>query len=157
MFKLCWKSVCFATRTITIEALNTKTLRTRQVAMTQRLFDELLTLWNSSTQQPEELVFGLTNNVRRSFMSVCKIAGIKHGGIDGLTIHSLRHTAATRLVKGQMPLQMVGRILGHTQPQTTYRYLSADFETATQAASILESFQAQGNSESKSTVEESVN
>lgn len=157
MFKLCWKSVCFASRTIIIEALNTKTLRTRQVVMTQRLFEELLALWDKSSKEPEDLVFGLTNNVRKSFMSVCQIAGIKHGGIDGLTIHSLRHTAATRLVKGQMPLQMVGRILGHTQPQTTYRYLTADFETATQAASILESFQAQGNPESQNTVEERVN
>ena len=41
-----------------------------------------------------------------------------------------------------MPLQMVGRILGHSQPQTTYRYLSADTETAAQAAAILEGFQA---------------
>jgi integrase len=65
----------------------------------------------------------------------------KHGGIDGLTLHSLRHTAATRLVKGNLPIQMVGRILGHTQPQTTYRYLSANDETLFQAASILESVQ----------------
>jgi hypothetical protein len=36
---------------------------------------------------------------------------------------------------------MVGRILGHTQPQTTYRYLSADAETTAQAAAILEAFQ----------------
>jgi integrase len=146
MFKLCWRSVCFASRTITIEALNTKTLRRRQVAMTQRLYDELVNLWEESTQDLDTLVFGLTNNVRRSFMAVCKLAGIKHGGIDGLTIHSLRHTAATRLVQGQMPLQMVGRILGHTQPQTTYRYLSASAETAAQAAAILEAFQTQTTS-----------
>jgi integrase len=70
---------------------------------------------------------------------------LKQGGNpkDGLFIHSLRHTAATRLVKGQMPLQMVGRILGHSQPQTTYRYLSADAETTAQAARILEAFQTQ--------------
>ncbi len=75
--------------------------------------------------------------------SVCKAAGVKYGGVDGLTLHPLRHTAATRLVKGQMPLQIVGRILGHSQPQTTYRYLSADTEAAARAAAILESFQAQ--------------
>jgi hypothetical protein len=42
-----------------------------------------------------------------------------------------------------MPLQMVGRILGHSQPQTTYRYLSADVEATEQAAAILEAFQTQ--------------
>jgi len=53
----------------------------------------------------------------------------------------LRHTAATRLIKGQMPIQMVSRILAHQNPQTTYRYLSANDDTLRQAASILESIQ----------------
>lgn len=157
MFKLCWRSVSFSARTITIEALNTKTLRTRQVAMTQRLFDELQALWDKSNKDLNALVFGITNNVRRSFMSVCNTAGIKHGGIDGLTIHSLRHTAATRLVEGNLPLQMVGRILGHTQPQTTYRYVSANTETASQAAAILEAFQTQGSEPQATTAPELIN
>jgi site-specific recombinase XerD len=71
---------------------------------------------------------------------VCQIAGIKHGGIDGLTLHCLRHSAATRLVQGGMPLQLAGRILGHSQVNTTYRYLSANSETIAQAAAILEAF-----------------
>ncbi len=78
---------------------------------------------------------------RKSFQTACKIAGIKTGGLDGLVTHSLRHSAATRLLKGKMPIQLVGRILGHQQPQTTYRYLSANDETLRQAASILESIQ----------------
>jgi integrase len=145
MLKLEWKDVNLESRLITIQALNTKTLKKRQVAITQRLFNELVKLWNESNQDVKSSVFGITDNVRKSFSSACKIAGIKEGGIDGLTLHSLRHTAATRLVRGQLPIQMVGRILGHTQPQTTYRYLSANDETLRQAASILESIQ--GNSE----------
>ena len=57
---------------------------------------------------------------------------------NGITLHSLTHTAATRLVKGRMPLQMVGRILGHTQLNTTYRYHSSNLETAARAVAILE-------------------
>ncbi len=53
----------------------------------------------------------------------------------------LRRSAATRLVKGQMPIQMIGRILRHQNPQTTYRYLSANDETLRQAATIFESLQ----------------
>jgi len=141
MLKLRWRAVCFATRTITIEGMTTKTLKPRKVAMTGRVFQELRCLWEASDENLDRRVFGITDNVRNSFASVCEVAGIKQGGIDGITLHSLRHTAATRLVKGQMPLQMVGRILGHSQPQTTYRYLSADTETATQAAAILDAFQ----------------
>lgn len=141
MLKLCWRDVDLVNRIITIRALNTKTLRERSVAITERLFIELTALWKDAKDEINSLVFGIANNVKRSFAKACDIAGIKHGGLDGLTLHCLRHTAATRLVKGQLPIQLVGRILGHTQVNTTYRYLTADNETAKQAASILESFQ----------------
>jgi integrase len=139
--KLRWRSVCFESRVINIEATTTKTLRSRQVVMTQRLFRELRELCESSADDASGQVFGITSNVRNSFASACEIAGIKHGGIDGLTLHSLRHTAATRLVQSGMNPQIAGRLLGHSQPQTTYRYLSADLDTAKQAAAILEALQ----------------
>jgi integrase len=139
--KLKWKDVNFEKRLITFQALNTKTLRTRQVAITSRLCEELETLWQKSNKDLNELVFGIIDNVSKSFSSACKVAGIKEGGLDGLTLHCLRHSAASRLVKGQMPIQMVGKILGHTQPQTTYRYLTANEETLYEASTILESFQ----------------
>ena len=37
-------------------------------------------------------------------------------------IHDLRHTYASNAVSSGMPIQMVGRLLGHTQLQTTMRY-----------------------------------
>jgi integrase len=37
-------------------------------------------------------------------------------------IHDLRHTYASMAVSGGMPIQMVGRLLGHNQLQTTMRY-----------------------------------
>jgi integrase len=141
MLKLHWTDVCFVTRMITFRALNTKTLKSRSVAMTNRLYGELAALWESSNKDLRSRVFGISDNVRHSFKSACKEAEIKHGGIDGMTIHSLRHTAATRLVQGQMPIQMVGRILGHTQVNTTYRYLSANAEIAQQAAAIFDALQ----------------
>jgi integrase len=141
MLKLQWKDVDFEKRLITIQALNTKTLKKRQVAITKRLFEEFLRLWNESNKDLNSIVFGISDNVRKSFSSACKIAGIKEGGIEGLTLHVLRHSAATRLVKGHLPIQMVGRILGHQNPQTTYRYLSANDETLRQAATIFESLQ----------------
>ncbi len=138
MLKLTWQFVDFENRIITFQGLTTKTLKTRQVAITQRLYDELQFLWKKSNKKPTSLVFSIANNVRRSFASACKDAGIKSGGIDGLTLHSLRHTAATRLVNGQLPIQLVGRILGHSQVNTTYRYLTANNETLHKAAAIFE-------------------
>jgi integrase len=153
--KLRWRAVNFDSRIITIEGMTTKTLKTRQVMMTERLYRELTALWEASSLDINERVFGITSNVRKSFASVCEIAGIKHGGIDGLTLHSLRHSAATRLVQGGMSLQIAGRILGHSQVNTTYRYLSADAEALAQAASIFEALHSKRLAESE--VSEKVN
>ena len=153
MLLLCWRDVDLQNRVITIQARNTKTLKTRQVGITQRFLDELTALWEKSDKSLYSSVFGISDNVSKSFKTACKIADIKHGGIDGLTLHCLRHTAATRLVNGQLPIQMVGRILGHTQVNTTYRYLTATQDTAKQAASILESFQNQTANEPNSATD----
>lgn len=139
-FKLKFSDLDFTNKLITYQALNTKTLKTRQVAMTNRVYEELLNLWENSDKKEDSLVFKM-KCISASFESACKDADIPTGRPFGITLHSLRHTAATRLVKGQMPIQMVGRILGHQNPQTTYRYLSANDETLRQAASILESVQ----------------
>jgi site-specific recombinase XerD len=40
----------------------------------------------------------------------------------GVSIHDLRHTFASLLVFGGMTLPMNGKLLGHTQVQTTQRY-----------------------------------
>lgn len=137
-----WRSVCFASRTLTIEAMTTKTLKPRQVGMTERMYQELQELWEASSKDPDEQVFErATRLAQRELAKACKAAGLEYGSPYGITAHTFRHTAATRLVKGQMPLQIVGRILGHSQPQTTYRYLSADAEAVIQAAAILEAVQ----------------
>jgi integrase len=155
--KLRWRAVCFESRVISIEATTTKTLRSRQVVMTERVSRELTALYEASTQDADATVFSITSNVRNSLASVCKVAGIKHGGIDGLTLHSLRHTAATRLVHSGMNPQLAGRLLGHSQPQTTYRYLSADIETAREAAAIMEAVQLKAAETHAKTSSEMVN
>ena len=140
---LSWDSISFESRTITLKAMTTKTLQGRQVAMTERLFGELQVIWNASAKTKEERIFRASGRQARfALAAACRLAKVEYGSPFGITFHSLRHTAATRLVKGQMPLQMVGRILGHSQPQTTYRYLSADIETAAQAAAIFDALRA---------------
>jgi integrase len=145
-FKLKFADLDFENRLITYQALNTKMLKTRQVAMTNRIYVELLKLWEDSDKTENSFVFGF-KCVKAAFENACKDAGIETGRPFGITLHSLRHTAATRLVKGQMPIQMVGRILSHQNPQTTYRYLTANDETLRQAALIFESIQVHSNSE----------
>tara|TARA_R110002096_G_scaffold420205_1_gene625159 strand:+ start:452 stop:769 length:318 start_codon:yes stop_codon:yes gene_type:complete len=43
-------------------------------------------------------------------------------GIAGVRIHDLRHTFASLLVSGGASLEMIGKLLGHSQMRTTQRY-----------------------------------
>jgi integrase len=42
--------------------------------------------------------------------------------LPGVRVHDLRHTFASLLVSGGASLEMIGKLLGHTQMQTTQRY-----------------------------------
>ncbi|AGI68678.1 DNA integration/recombination/inversion protein [Octadecabacter antarcticus 307] len=46
----------------------------------------------------------------------------ERAGLPHTRIHDLRHTYASNAVSSGMPIQMVGKLLGHTQIQTTMRY-----------------------------------
>lgn len=46
----------------------------------------------------------------------------REAGLEGVRIHDLRHTFASHLVSSGTSLEMVGRLLGHTQAGTTMRY-----------------------------------
>lgn len=43
-------------------------------------------------------------------------------GIEGVRLHDLRHTFASLLVSGGASLEIIGKLLGHTQAKTTQRY-----------------------------------
>jgi integrase len=80
-------------------------------------------------------------SLRRPWMQACKAAGLaiaitkegkrltKDGKPKMITrykptvrIHDLRHSFASHLASNGVSLQILGKLLGHTQPQTTQRY-----------------------------------
>jgi integrase len=131
LFKLVWSDVDFDNKLITIRAFNTKTMRQRQIGMTERLARELAVLY-AKNPNPEALLFGI-GSIKGSWNKVRRQAGV-----TDLRFHDLRHTYATRLVSKHLPLSDVGRVLGHTQPTTTYRYTNLTVETARRAADALD-------------------
>ena len=58
----------------------------------------------------------------------------KRAGLDDVRIHDLRHTFASVAVSGGQGLPMIGKLLGHTQVQTTARYAHLAAEPVKQAA-----------------------
>lgn len=73
---------------------------------------------------PDEFVFsartGLepsTSGVRKAWARICAAAGVQ-----GYSVHCLRHTAATRMLERTQDLQLVSRLLGHSSVSVTARY-----------------------------------
>jgi integrase len=73
-------------------------------------------------------------SLRWHWIQVCKVTGLavaqtfkgKRGTFTRyqptIRIHDLRHSYASHLVSSGVSLHIVGKLLGHTQPQTTQRY-----------------------------------
>lgn len=130
IFSLRWRDVDLSAKLIHIKALNTKTLRSRSVPISPRLFSALESLPNRGKAQR---VFGITDTVKRSWATAKRVAGI-----TDLRFHDLRHTCATRLVQGGLPIAEVSRILGHTSITTTFRYANVDDSTFDRMLAILD-------------------
>ncbi|MEQ1712720.1 MAG: site-specific integrase [Hyphomicrobium sp.] len=56
-------------------------------------------------------------NIQKPWRDICKTAGL-----TGVRLHDLRHSFASVAVAAGGSLPILGKVLGHTQPQTTARY-----------------------------------
>ncbi len=133
LFKLCWRDVDFDNRIITIQATNTKTEKTRFVGMTHRVKEELTRLWEMSPKEGEVLVFGITDSIKKSWKTACRLANI-----ENLHFHDLRHTATTRLIRANVPQSEAMKMTGHTQSKTFQRYMNLTNESVTAASDALD-------------------
>lgn len=145
LFKLRWRDIDFENGTIVIVAENSKTARRRIVGMTPRLFEELSSLWDKPLKTKDDLVFGLTDNIKNGWKSLCE-----ETKVYGFRFHDIRHTAITRMVKTKQPTALIMKISGHTQHSTFARYVNPDTEAMTGIAEAL----AKLNSEHQPTQQE---
>jgi len=59
---------------------------------------------------------------------------VRHAQLDGLRLHDLRHNFAAFGAGGGMGLPIIGKLLGHSQPQTTARYAHLDADPLRRAS-----------------------
>jgi integrase len=75
---------------------------------------------------------GAMVNLRKPWIRVCEEAGL-----EGVRLHDLRHTAASIAVREGAPLAIIGRVLGHSQAQTTKRYSHVGESSALAAVDLI--------------------
>ena len=99
---------------------------------------ELLILHQEATDLESDFVFPgrLADkpivDLKRFWRSIMKSAEI-----DDYRIHDNRHTHASQLVSSGMSLAIVGRLLGHTNPMTTQRYVHLADDPLREAAEVM--------------------
>jgi len=79
---------------------------------------------------------GLNGNsrttLRAAWSQICKAAGLTN-----VRVHDLRHSYASYLVSNGVSLHVVGKLLGHSQAQTTQRYAHVAHQSLRDASNLF--------------------
>lgn len=125
-----WSQVDLAKKTITLT--KTKAGRTREIPITPQVGEVLATVPRGVPAAfvlpiplpPVRVGAKRTDELlrRRDHASGAFHDWTRERGIHDLRAHDLRHDYASRLHRSGTRLEIVGKLLGHSQPQTTLRY-----------------------------------
>jgi integrase len=131
------RDVDFIRQRITVT--RSKTGAGRTVPMTDRLREELDDAGVRFLASDARVFVAGTS---KSFRKACELAKV-----SGLQFRDLRMTAGMRMLRGGLSLAEVGKILGHSDPRTTYRwYVAATEATMEQAIDIARAAAGAGSS-----------
>jgi integrase len=115
---LLWSSVNIEKRFLRVESLNSKTMRSRLVPLSDRSIRVLEGLWRNSARSERAQVFG-SSDFKKAFAGACAEAGL-----EDIHFHDLRHTAITRMLEAGISPPLVMKIAGHSQMKTFMRYVN---------------------------------
>ncbi|HEY0324089.1 MAG TPA: tyrosine-type recombinase/integrase [Pyrinomonadaceae bacterium] len=150
IFTLKWSDVDLDQKIVTVRAFNSKTARSRKVAMTIRVYQELEKLWQASSRKTDDLVFGKLTTIKKGFGKALTAAQI-----DDFHFHDCRATCITRMIQAGLPPAEVMRISGHSTLSAFYIYVRTNMDSVYRAAAVLDSFNAE--QETTLTITEMVN
>jgi integrase len=148
IFTLRCSDISFEHRTITVRAFNSKTARSRTVAMTIRVYQELEKLLPESVQESEALVFGNLTTIKKGFGKALAAARI-----EDFHFHDCRATSISRMIAAGIPPAEVMRISGHTTLSAFYIYVRTNMDSVYRTAAALDSFNSEQQSNSKRRIQ----
>lgn len=115
--KLCWSQVDLAERAIHL--WRAKVSNESILYLTDRAFAVLSRRTRESNGRH---VFECRNGKARNYAPISIRKALRRAGLHDCTIHTLRHTHASRLIQNGMSIYEVKEILGHADIKTTMRY-----------------------------------
>ena len=132
LFNLKWSDIDFDRMTITVQSKDdwhTKNYRSRTLQITPVLYDVLIEHRKQhllNVQSEYAFTYNgkkLRSNIKRSLARVMNKAGL-----NGVTLHTFRHTFASQLAMAGVSIKEVQELMGHRSFETTlqYAHLSED-------------------------------
>ena len=120
------------------EELITKSRKTREVALCTQVIDLLSNI--IINKQPDDLLFGKTKKIpyTADYISrVFKRAVDRNQLNKRIHFHTCRHSYITNLANGDIPLQAVQMLAGHSNITTTMRYVHVDRNELLKSVNVL--------------------
>jgi len=131
-FNLLWKDV--EEDLIYIWGSGSKSKKTRSIPLSKRAKRALLTLQISGSNG--KVLKGVSKSwTGMAFREAKKSAGFLED--DTISVHTLRHTCATRLVNGNVNVRVIQDWLGHSDIKTTLKYMHFNPEMKLRAVDAL--------------------
>ncbi|MCD2183661.1 tyrosine-type recombinase/integrase [Rhizobium sp. GN54] len=124
-----WKDIDLETGTIRL--WRSKVQNESVIFMTDRVVS---ILQRRLSERDGETVFTNKAGDARGYSAIAIRKAFRRAGLHDCTIHTLRHTHATRLVQNGLTIQEVKSVLGHTDIRTTMRYAHLEQATVTRKA-----------------------
>jgi len=134
IFQLKWSNIDFYSKTLTVEAGNAKSGKSRIIPLNDTAF-HVLESWTPISQS--QYVFHgkdkepLTD-IKKGFLKV-----LEEAEIEEFRFHDLRHHFASKLVMRGVDLNTVRELLGHADIKMTLRYAHLAPEHKARAVSLL--------------------
>ena len=135
IFNLRWSDIDFVDHYINIK-------RTKSNVMRKVPMNAVVAATLKNMERKSEFIFPSSwSKKHKHIMEVFRLfkAACKKAGIRDLRFHDLRHTAATLMVTGGIPLVTVSQILGHATIHMTMKYAHPTPEDKRKAVNVLAS------------------
>ncbi len=143
------KDCDFTNRTITIRAFNSKTAKSRTVAMTSRVYEWLFNY--TKRMKDDERIFPI-RTFQTSWWNVLKIAKI-----EDFHYHDLRASAISRMIAAGLPIAETMRVSGHLTLACVFRYIRIDDSAIHRVANVMDNYLISQNQNSQETQSNLIN
>lgn len=139
-FSLEWRDVALDMETVTVRGEVAKSGQSRTIPLNGQAL-AALRAWKaqpSADGDPSPYVFpgatgGRLDNVNKAWRAVCKAAGL-----EGLGLHSLRHTFCSQLAAAGIPVTDIQALAGHASITTTSIYMRSSEPARRRAIEALD-------------------